>query len=110
LVALVVAIVVVAGVAHLLLLRHLRQRGHDDAVVVLGVLEIVLGHHAVAGALRVTGERGVFLGNLLRGTADLHIRAVALVVAGKRVGALAVLVLVAAAASAHAPVLLWPHS
>src|SRR5690606_38897818 len=112
LVAVVVAVLVVALVAHLLLLRHLRQRGHDDAAVVLGVLGIVLRPPPVAGALRVARQRRVLLRDLLRRAADLHVRAVALVVAGKWIGALAVLVLVVvvAAASAHAPVLLWPHS
>jgi hypothetical protein len=83
------------------------------------VLEIVFGHHSIAGALRIPCKGGVLLGDLLRGTADLHIRPVALVAAGQRVRALAVLVVIvvaviivsaAAAAPAHAPVLLWPHS
>ena len=38
-------------------MRHLRLGGRDDAVVVLGVLEIVLRHHPVAGAVCVAGER-----------------------------------------------------
>src|SRR5690606_12933998 len=96
LVALALAVEIVAGIARLLLLlqRLLGERGGDDAVVVLGVLEIVLRHHPVAGALRVAGERGVFLGHLLSRAANLHVRAVALVAAGQRIGAAAVLILI----------------
>ena len=38
--------------------------GHDDAVVVLGVLQIVLGQHWVAGGRRIAGERHVLLGDV----------------------------------------------
>ncbi len=93
--------------------RHLRLCGGNDAIVVFGVLEIVLRHHPVAGALRVTGECGVFFGDLLSRSADLHVRAVALVGAGQGIRPLAVVVVATAAivvATAHAPVLLlWPH-
>src|SRR5690606_38187011 len=90
LVALVVEIVVrrVALVLHVLD-RHLRLGGRDDAVIVLGVLQVVLGHHAVAGALRVACKLRVFFRNLLRGAADLHIRTVALIVARQGVRPLA---------------------
>src|SRR5690606_32869656 len=114
-VAIVVHVVVIAIVA-LLLLRHLRLRSHDDAVVVLGVLEVVLRHHTVTGALRVARQCRVFLGDLLRGSPDVHVGPVALIAARQRIGALAativviVVAIVIAAASAHAPVLLWPHS
>jgi len=97
--------------------RHLRLRGGNDAIVVFGVLEIVLRHDPVAGALRVTGQGSVFLGDLLSRSTDLHIRAVALVVARQGIRALAVVVVIVVAtaaaivvATAHAPVLLlWPH-
>ena len=82
--------------------------GGDQPVVVLGVLEIVLGHHAVAARLGVARQRRVFLGDLLRGSTNLDVGTVAFIAAGQRVGALAIVA--AAAASAHAPVLLWPHS
>src|SRR5690606_28256584 len=113
-VAILVEIILVAGIAHLRLWR-LRHRRHDDAVVMLGVLEIVFGHHPIAGALRIARQRGVFLGDLLRGAANLHVRPVALIASGQRVRSLAALIVViaivvAAAAPAHAPVLLWPHS
>src|SRR5204863_5266916 len=96
--------------------RHLRLRGGNDAIVVLGVLEVVLRHHTVAGALRITGQSGVFFGDLLSRSADLHVRAVALVVARQGIWPLAVVVVIVVAAAAivvataHAPVLLlWPH-
>src|SRR5690606_29818670 len=84
--------------------RHLGLRRGDDPVVVLGVLQVVLGHDAIPGALRVAGELGVLLGDLLRGAADLHIRPVALVIARERIGAPAIVVVAAAIATAHAPV------
>ena len=105
-----IVIVIVVGVIALLLLGGCLccLSGGDDPVIVFGVLEVVLRHHAVAGTLSIPRQRGVFLGDLLRGTPDLHIRPVALIAAGQRVRALAVVVVIAAAA--HAPVLLlWPH-
>src|SRR5690606_5564596 len=78
---LVVGILVVANVANRLL-RHLRHRRHDDAVIVLCVLQIVLGHDTIAGALGVPCECGVLFGDLLSGAADLYVRAVTLVRAG----------------------------
>src|SRR5690606_23407732 len=89
-----------------LLRLHLGHGGGDQAIVVLRVLQVIFSHHAVAGTLRITGEGGVFIRDLLCGPADLHIRTIALVAAGKRIRALAVV-----AAAAHAPVLLlWPHT
>src|SRR5690606_32151707 len=80
---------------------------------VLGVLQIVLRHHAVAGTHRVTRQCRVFLGDLLRGAADLHIRTIALIGAGERIGAAAIVVVIVViiiVAAAHAPILLlWPH-
>ena len=71
--------------------------------------------------VRIARQRRVLLGDLLRRAADLHVRAVALVVAGQRIRPLAVVIIVvvivivaataaAIVATAHAPVLLlWPH-
>ncbi len=73
---------------------HLRLGSRDDAVVVLGVLQIVLGHDPVAGALRIASELRVFFRDLLRRPADLHIRTVALVVARQGIRPLAVVVVV----------------
>ena len=48
-------------------------RRHDDAVIVLGVLEIALRRDHVAGGERVARERHVFLGDVGRGPTDLHV-------------------------------------
>jgi hypothetical protein len=55
--------------AHLLI-----AEGHDDAIVVLGMLEVVLGQHRIARRRRVACERHVFLGDVRRGSADLYVR------------------------------------
>src|SRR5690606_30177851 len=108
-------LVVIRRIAMVLdvLYRHLRLRRRDDAVVVLGMLQVILGDHPVAGALGVTRKLRVLVGDLLRGPADLHVRAVAFIIARKRIRPLPVLVIIVAAAAiaaAHAPVLLlWPH-
>ena len=82
------------------LLLDLLAIGHDDAAVVLGMLQIVLGEHRVAGRLRVAGERQIFLGDMRRGAADLHIRAVGFETARKRILALPIPVVVVAASAA----------
>jgi hypothetical protein len=72
----VVTLVVAVVVAINLIVRHtavhpvttlgdlLIAHGHDDAVVVLGVLQVVLGQHWVAGGRRIAGERHVLLGDV----------------------------------------------
>jgi hypothetical protein len=80
------------------LLLQLLAIGHDDAAVVLGVLQIVLREHRVAGGLRVASERKIFLGDMCRGTADLHIRTVGFETARKRILALPIPVVAASAA------------
>src|SRR5262249_42061592 len=86
---LVVDVVIVAADDGLRL-GHLSLRCGHDPVVVLRVLEVVLGGHAVARGLRVPRELDVFLGDVPRGTPQLHITAVALVGARERVGTFAV--------------------
>jgi hypothetical protein len=49
----------------------------QNAKVVLGVLKVTLGHHAVATARRVASQLQVFLEQLLRGTAHPDVRAIA---------------------------------
>ena len=53
--------------------RHRAQRLHGahDAEIVLGVLQIVLGQHPVAGRLRVAGELLVLFVDVLGGAAHL---------------------------------------
>src|SRR5690349_9389477 len=102
----------VADVASLLD-SQLRLRRRDDAVVMLGVLQIVLGHDPVARTLCIAGKGGVFLGDLLGGAADLHIGSVTLVAAREGIGspAVIIIVIIIVVAPTHAPVLLsWPHT
>ena len=80
--ALAVAVHIVA------LLLQLLAIGHDDADVVLGVLQIVLGEHRVAGRLRIASERQIFLGDMRRRAPDFHIRAIGFETARKRILAL----------------------
>src|SRR5262245_60519163 len=86
-----------------MLRAHLRLRGHDDAIVVLGVLEIALGRNHVAGRERIAGERHVFLGDMRRRAPDLHVGAVRFVVPRQWILGLA------AAASSPAILLSLPH-
>jgi hypothetical protein len=81
------------------LLLELLAIGHDDAAVVLGMLQVVLGEHRVAGRLRVASERQIFFGDMRRGAADLHIRTVGFETARKRILALPIPVVVAASAA-----------
>ena len=95
--------------------------GHDYAAVVLGVLEIILSQNAIAGRLRVTCERQVFLRNMGGGAANFHIGSVrleatrqrVLPLAERSVGAaavvIAVAVVVATATTAVLLMLTWPH-
>jgi hypothetical protein len=47
--------------------------GHDDAVIMLGVLEIILGHHAVSGRTGITRELQIFLIDMGRGAANFDV-------------------------------------
>jgi uncharacterized protein YcbX len=82
---------------------ELRLRGHDDAVVVLGVLQIALHGDNIAGGLRVARERRVFVGDMRRGAADLHVRAIRFKAPRERIGPLAVV------APAGPAILIVPH-
>ncbi|MBA9032845.1 hypothetical protein HNR29_003400 [Rhizobium leguminosarum] len=117
------AIIVLAAVVALEAFLHLRLGACDDTIIVFGVLEIVLGNHAIAGALGVAGELRVFFGDMLRSTANLHIGAGAVIGPGQRIAALAVeiVVIVISTAAATAAVVIvttpstalvllsWPH-
>ena len=50
--------------------------GHDDAVVVLGMLQIILCQHPITGRLRIARQRQIFLGNMRRCPANFNIRPV----------------------------------
>jgi hypothetical protein len=107
--ALVVVSVLIGGVAALLLLvalivgilltELLLHRG-DQAKIMLGVLEVVLGRHRIAGRLRVACELHVLVRYVRSGAADFHVGPVRLVDPSHRVLALA------AVAASHAFVVL----
>jgi hypothetical protein len=107
----IAAVAVVRLSAFLALRLLLRLGGHDDAVVVFGVLQIVLGHHVVAGRQGVAGERRIFVGDHLGVAPDFHVRTVAFVIAGKRVLVTSVVTAATAAVAVALPatLLLWSH-
>jgi hypothetical protein len=80
----------------------------------LGMLEVILGRHRIAGALRVAGKLKIFLGDVMRSPANLHLRPVRFVNPGERIvmmtaataTAATPVTLVIAVASAHALVVL----
>ena len=118
-----VAVVVIAtvGIVGTVVTReallHLRLGGGNDAVVVLGVLQIVFRHDPVAGALGVAGKRRVFLGDVLGRAPDLHVRTRAVV--GPRQGiatltvvvviVIIVVVIIVITPAAALVLLSWPH-
>ena len=71
--------------------------GHDDANIMLGVLEIVLRKHRIAGRLSIAGEREILLRYMRRRAADFHLRAVGFKTPRKRILILAIVVAAAAA-------------
>jgi hypothetical protein len=94
--------------------------GHDDAIVVFSVLEIVLCQNPVAGRLGVAGKLQIFFSDVGRGAAHLHVGSVRFKAARQRVLALADLVvapvaaaatvvIVATATTAVLLMLTWPH-
>lgn len=84
-------------------LLELLPVGHDDAIVVLGMLEIVLRQYWIAGRGRIAGQRHVFFGDMRRGATDLNVGPIGFEAARERILMLAI-------APASAPVLLTlPH-
>jgi hypothetical protein len=59
---------------------------------VLGVLQVALGHHDIAGGMGVAGQLHVFLGDVGGGAAHLHVRPVRFKGARQGVGAAPVVV------------------
>lgn len=103
---------------------HLGLRRGNDTVIMFGVLQIVFSHNAVAGALGITCERGIFLGYVLGGATNLNIRARTVIASRERIAALAieVIIVVATAATTAAAAIViattppaalvllsWPH-
>jgi hypothetical protein len=66
-------------------LLQLLAIGHDDAIVVFCMLEIVFGENGVARRLCIARKRQIFLRNMSRSTADLYIGSVRLEAARQRV-------------------------
>jgi len=60
----------------LLILLHLRLLRRHDAKIVLGVLQVILRHYAVAGRVRVARELQVLLVDVCRRSTNLHLGAV----------------------------------
>jgi hypothetical protein len=76
----------------------------DDAIVVLGVLEIALGCDEIAAGERVASERHIFLGDMSRGPTDLYVGSVRFIAPRQWI-----LGLTATAAATPAILLSLPH-
>jgi len=81
------------------LLHLLLAIGHDDAGVMLRVLQVVLGEDGVAGGLGVTCQREILLGDMGGRAPDFHIRSVRFEAARQRILTFAVVVVTTAAST-----------
>jgi hypothetical protein len=82
-----------------ILLTELLLRRRDQAQIVLGVLVMGFGGDVVAARGRVACELKIFLGDVVRGAADLNVRAVRLVYACEWIVMMATIVVVMAPAA-----------
>jgi hypothetical protein len=73
---LVVAVLAVHVRLALLVLRQLRLRSHDQAVIMLRMLKVVFRLNAVAAGMRVARQLQVFFVDMRGGAADFHVRPV----------------------------------
>jgi hypothetical protein len=116
----VTAFAIFVAVVALEAFLHLRLCGCNDTVVVFGMLQVVFGHDAVAGALGVAGELRILLGDVLGSAANFYVGAGAIVAPRQRISALTVEIVVIIASTAAAAVvtatpatalilLSWPH-
>lgn len=89
----------------------LLAKRHDDAIIMLCVLQVVLREHRVAARLRVPGEGHIFFSDMSRRSAQLDVRPRAFEAARQRILALAALIAaIAIIAPASSAVLLsLPH-
>ena len=62
-----------AAIREFAALLHLLAVSHDDAIVMLGVLQIVFSKNRIASRQRISGERHIFLGNMRRSAAYFRI-------------------------------------
>jgi len=76
-------VAVAAGAVHALagLLSCLLTIGHNDPIVVLGVLQIILGQYWITGSKRITRQGHVLLSNVRRRTPDFNVRTVRFIAA-----------------------------
>jgi len=59
-----------------ILLPELLLRGRDQPEIMFGVLKVIFRRDRIAGGLRVTRELKIFVGDMIGGAADLHVRPV----------------------------------
>jgi hypothetical protein len=86
------------------ILAMLFAERHDDAIVVLSVLQIILGQNGITRRSRIARQRHIFLGNMSRRTADFDFRPRALEAACERIVTLPVI-----AATTSSVLLSLPH-
>lgn len=101
-----VAICAAAVGLTLLMDRQLRLRRHDQAVIMLSVLKIILRLHAIAAGMCVTRQLEIFFVDMRWRAPDFHIRTVRIHCPPKdvlRAVLILVLMLTAAAASSATP-------
>jgi hypothetical protein len=66
-------------------LGQLLAISHDDARIMLGVLQIILCQHGIARRLRIAGERKILLRDMRRRPPDFHVRSVGFEAARQRI-------------------------
>ena len=74
--------------------RELLAIGHDDAVVMFRVLQIILGKHVIAGGLGIPRQRHVFLGDVRRRATNFYVGPVRFKASRKRILVLAVAIVI----------------
>ena len=72
--ALLAAIAILLAVLELRLAGLMGLRGHQDPIIMFGVLQIIFCLNAIARRIRVPRELQIFLVNMRGRTANLHVR------------------------------------
>ena len=83
-------------------------RGGDQPKIMLGVLQVALGHHGIARRLGVARQLQILFANVVGGTPDLNVGSIGLVGPRKRVRAFAIAAVVIISAT-HTLVLTRSH-
>ncbi|CCB68116.1 membrane protein of unknown function [Hyphomicrobium sp. MC1] len=94
---------------HAALLRHLLAIAQDDAIIMLGVLEIVLSEHRIARRQRIARQADVLLGDMRGRTANLHVGPRTLEAAHQRILRFAVIIIVVVSSATATVLLTLPH-